>query len=143
MFPFPYYWHALAHWKCVLTCCEKCTSIVIPGQDLNRGYRKTCPLIGFHVYRVLYFCTVHDIFPYELKNMDIVFHNSRNIHKCNIMHTKRTCVKDWFQINMSIFYAHSYFRAPQNREKSSIYFWMIFTTWISHYVIYSSNCVLW
>ena len=23
---------ALPHWKCVLHCCEKCPSIVVPGQ---------------------------------------------------------------------------------------------------------------
>ena len=82
---------------------KKCTSIVIPGQDLNRGYRKTCPSIGSHVYRLLYCCTVHDIFQYEFKNIDVVFHNSRNRYKRKIMHTKRPCVNDWFQINMSIF----------------------------------------
>ena len=34
---FPFEKHHLPHWKCVLHCCAKYTSIVIPGQEYNRG----------------------------------------------------------------------------------------------------------
>ena len=39
--------HALPHWKYVLRCCDKCTSIVIPSQEANIDTPTTYPTMWF------------------------------------------------------------------------------------------------
>ena len=51
--------NALPHWKFMLHCCDKCTSIFIPSQESNRGTTNTFPTIRFHVYRKVSHCALH------------------------------------------------------------------------------------
>ena len=81
---FPSDQHYLTNWKGVLSCCDKCTSIVIPGQEPNRDDTKTCPTIRFHVYRVLSCCTVHVRLTSEKNRINrilIVYHSYRKQKK--------------------------------------------------------------
>ena len=49
--------HALPHWKFVLQCCTKCTSINIPDQETDDKHTKPSPSIRFHIYHLIARCT--------------------------------------------------------------------------------------
>ena len=49
--------HALPHWKCVLLCCAKCTSINLPDQETYDKYPDTSHSIRFHIYHLIALCT--------------------------------------------------------------------------------------
>ena len=51
--------HALPHWKCVLRCCAKCTSINIHDQETDYQYPNTSPSIRFHLNHLIASCTKH------------------------------------------------------------------------------------
>ena len=55
--------HALPHWKCVLRCCYKCPSIIIPDQETDYQYPNTSPSIRFHIYHIISSCTAHGRLP--------------------------------------------------------------------------------
>ena len=40
---YPYYDHALPHWKFVLRCCANCPCINLPDQETNKKYEETTP----------------------------------------------------------------------------------------------------
>ena len=63
MFPYNSEHNAMNHWKCVLRCCDKCPSMVIPNQEANRDTPHTYPKIHFHVYINVSHCTMHGIHP--------------------------------------------------------------------------------
>ena len=65
MLYFPSDKNDMHHWKYLLHCCEKCPIIVILGQKLTRNEKNSCPIISFHVYRVVLWCTVHGRRLYE------------------------------------------------------------------------------
>ena len=85
--------HRLPYFKCVLRCCDKFPSNVLPSQEENKYTTKMCPKIQFHVYRNVSCCTMHARHPYHKKNnMFIVFHSYDLWKDGQIIHTKRTCV---------------------------------------------------
>ena len=43
--------HALPHCKCVLCCCGKCPSMVIPSQEGYIDTTKTFPTLCSHIYK--------------------------------------------------------------------------------------------
>ena len=55
--------HMLSHWKCVLRCCAKHTSINIPDQELDDQYPDTITSIRFHIYHIIECCTKHGRLP--------------------------------------------------------------------------------
>ena len=57
--------HGLLHWKFLLYCCDKCPSIVLPGQEENKDTTETCPTIRFHVYPNVSNCNIHGRRPYQ------------------------------------------------------------------------------
>ena len=50
-------YHSLTHWKYVLRCSYKCTSINIPNQEIDNQYPDTIPSIIFHIYYLIASCT--------------------------------------------------------------------------------------
>ena len=65
--------NGLPHWKCVLSCCDKCPGISVPHQETNTNATNTCSTIRFHVYRHVSCCTVHDIRSYEERTKYYMF----------------------------------------------------------------------
>ena len=57
--------HGIPHWKFVLRCCDKCTSILLPSQEANKDTTIFFPKIRFHVYRNISRFNVHDQHPYH------------------------------------------------------------------------------
>ena len=55
--------HALPHWKYVLQCCAKCTSINITDQETDDNYPNPSPSIRFHIYHLIARCTKHGRLP--------------------------------------------------------------------------------
>ena len=51
--------HALPHWKYVLRCCAKFSSINIPDQETDDQYSNTSPLTIFRIYHIIARCTTH------------------------------------------------------------------------------------
>ena len=51
--------HALPHWKCVMRCCDKCTSVNITDQETDDQYSDTSPSILFHIYHLISRCSTH------------------------------------------------------------------------------------
>ena len=47
------------HWKFVLKCCAKCTSINLPDQETDDQYPKNSDLIRFYIYHLIARCTKH------------------------------------------------------------------------------------
>ena len=60
-------YHALPHWKCVMRCCAKCSSINPPDQETDDQYSNTSPSIRFHIYRIIARCTTHDMITLNYK----------------------------------------------------------------------------
>ena len=65
MCPCPSKHHGLPHWKCVLSCYEKCPGISIPRQETNTDATNTSSTISFHVYRHVSLCNVNGIRLYK------------------------------------------------------------------------------
>ena len=42
-------YHGLLQCKCFARCCDKCPSIFLPSQEVNKNTKNTCPTIRFHV----------------------------------------------------------------------------------------------
>ena len=63
--PCPSSHHLLPYCKYLFCFCDKCTSMVIPSQEVSRDTTNVCPIIRFHVYRNLSHFTIHDRRPYE------------------------------------------------------------------------------
>ena len=40
-------YYALPHWKCVIQCCAKCTSVNLPDEETDDKYSNTSPSIRF------------------------------------------------------------------------------------------------
>ena len=69
--------YGILHLKCVLHCCYKCPSIVIPSHEENKDTTKKCLTIIFHVYFNVSRCTVHlQCKNKKTNNMFNVFHIS-------------------------------------------------------------------
>ena len=51
--------HALPHWKCVLKCCVKCSSVNITDQEKYAHCPDTSPSIRFHIYHPFARCITH------------------------------------------------------------------------------------
>ena len=43
-------YHGLTHWKCVLCCCDRLSSILLPSQESIKDTTNTCPEIILNVY---------------------------------------------------------------------------------------------
>ena len=63
MCSYPQSKHALPHWKCVLRCCAKCTSVNLPDQEKYAQYPDTSPSICFQIYHIIVSCTTHGRIP--------------------------------------------------------------------------------
>ena len=61
--------HALPHWKCVLQCCAKCSSINIPDQETDDKYYNTSTSISFHIYHLIAHYTTHGRLPLNNKQI--------------------------------------------------------------------------
>ena len=59
----------LPHWKCVLRCCYKCSSVNIPDQETNGQYSNTRPTISFHTYHLIERCTTHGNITLNYRNI--------------------------------------------------------------------------
>ena len=57
--------HGLLQWKCVLPCCYKFPSIVLPSQEENKYTTNTCPTIRFHVNCIISRYIVHGLRTYH------------------------------------------------------------------------------
>ena len=57
--------HVPPQFKCVLKCCYKFLSIVIPSQYANKDTTNTCPEIRFHVYQNVSLFTLYGRRPYK------------------------------------------------------------------------------
>ena len=73
MYAYPQSDNALTHWKCVLQCCAKCTSVNIPDQETDDQYSNTSPSIRFHIYHIIAHCTTHGRIP---------LNDKKNCRKC-------------------------------------------------------------
>ena len=51
--------HMLPHWKCVVRCCDKCSSINLPVQETDYQYPDTSPSISFQIYHLIARCKKH------------------------------------------------------------------------------------
>ena len=51
--------HELLHWKCVLRCCAKCSSINITDKDTDDNNPNPSPSIRFKIYHMIACCTKH------------------------------------------------------------------------------------
>ena len=58
---YPWYDHAIPHWKCVLCCCADCLRINLPDQETDKQYSETSPSIRFHIYHIIARCTYNII----------------------------------------------------------------------------------
>ena len=65
-------YHALPHWKCVMWCCAKCTSVNIPDKETDDQYSNTSNSNIFHVYHLISCCTTHGRIPLNEKKMSQV-----------------------------------------------------------------------
>ena len=65
MCPCPSQQHRLPHCEFLLRYCEKCPDISIPRQETNKDATNTCSTIHFRVYKNVFWCNIHIIFPYE------------------------------------------------------------------------------
>ena len=66
-------YHELPHWKCLLRCCDKCTSINITDQETDDQYPGNSPSISFHIYHIIARCTKHGRLP---------LNDKKNCRKC-------------------------------------------------------------
>ena len=51
--------HALPHWKCVLRCCDKFSSVNLPDQETDDQYSDTRPSIRFHIHNIIACCKTY------------------------------------------------------------------------------------
>ena len=65
MCAYPQLYHELPHWKYVLRCSAKCSSINIPDQEIGDQYSDTSPSIRFHVYHMIAGCLTHGGLPFN------------------------------------------------------------------------------
>ena len=61
--------HALPHWKFLLQCCAKCSSIDIPDQETYDQYPDTSPSIHFYIYHIIARCKKNCRLPLTDKNI--------------------------------------------------------------------------
>ena len=59
MCPCPLQHNGIPHWKCILRCCKKLSSLIISSLDTNKDATGMCSAIQFHVYRNVSRCTMH------------------------------------------------------------------------------------
>ena len=55
--------HALPHWKGVMWCCAKCSSVNLPDQETDDKYSDTSPSIKFHIYHLISYFSTHGRLP--------------------------------------------------------------------------------
>ena len=59
MFAYPQSDHALAHWKYIIRCCEKCPSVNLPYQEIDDKYTNTSTSTSFYIYHLIERCLTH------------------------------------------------------------------------------------
>ena len=54
----------ILHWHCVLKCCENCSMLVTPNEEVSISIQ--VPPIKFHVYKNVYRCSVCGQLPFDV-----------------------------------------------------------------------------
>ena len=101
--------HALPHWKWVLRCCAKCTSINISDQETDDQYPDTSPSIRFHIYHLTSHCTKHVRLPLTDKKSCRKCKQDTASGKSTKIYTR----KDLVMMETTIYEFHTSFYIPE------------------------------
>ena len=84
--------HELLHWKCVLYCCDKWPSIVIPSHEANKDTTNTCLTIIFHVYHNVLHCNMHGLPTYYKQTTCSFYYKMTISYRTEKVYTKKELV---------------------------------------------------
>ena len=62
-------YHSLPHWKGVMRCWVKFSSVNLPEQETYDQHSDTSPEIRFHIYHLIARCSTHGRLPFNKKNI--------------------------------------------------------------------------
>ena len=106
--------HALPHCKCVLRCCDECTSINILDQETNKKHKETTPSIRFHIYHIIGICTAHGIIPLKDKKICYMSKQESSSYKSTNINIRKELLM--METNISGFHTSFYIPAIQKLD---------------------------